>query len=398
MKIFMKKIIYMVLVLLVTNISAQELSGYLSLENRVFPENGLYNNQKHFAFSFSAKPELYYEIPNTSQSIIFTPFLRVDNIDENRTHFDIRELYWQTYTENLEIRIGIRQVFWGVTESSHLVDIINQSDLVEDLDGELKLGQPMVNLAWVNDWGTLDFFILPYFRERTFTGVDGRLRFPIEIDDGATLFENSDKEKHIDFAIRYVHTIGYVDLGLSYFRGTGREPMFAVSSEGNEMKMIPEYDIINQIGTDLQLTTEGWLWKLESIIRERNDNSFFAVTAGFEYTFSNINDTGLDVGVIAEYLFDDRDQQRFAPNPFDNHTFLGTRFAFNDIQSTELLAGIVFSNEGKGGFINVEGSRRFGDNFKLNLKLRGFINPSTDAFFYNFRKDGYSQLELEWYF
>ena len=34
----------------------------------------------------------------------------------------------------------------------------------------------MVRLALIRDWGTLTFFALPYFRERTFRGEKGRLR------------------------------------------------------------------------------------------------------------------------------------------------------------------------------------------------------------------------------
>ncbi len=73
-----------------------------------------------------------------------------------------------------ETRVGVRRVFWGVTEFQHLVDIINQSDSVEDIDNEDKLGQPMINLSLVKDWGIVDFFVLPYFRERTFAGAEGR--------------------------------------------------------------------------------------------------------------------------------------------------------------------------------------------------------------------------------
>ncbi|MDD7885073.1 hypothetical protein [Flavivirga sp. 57AJ16] len=38
-----------------------------------------------------------------------------------------------------------------MTESNHLVDIINQTDAVETFDGEEKLGQPMVQLSWGTD-------------------------------------------------------------------------------------------------------------------------------------------------------------------------------------------------------------------------------------------------------
>ena len=75
-----------------------------------------------------------------------------------------------------ELRLGIGKVFWGVTESRHLVDTINQSDGVEDIDGEAKLAQPMATLSWIRDWGVVELLVLPYFRERTFAGVEGRPR------------------------------------------------------------------------------------------------------------------------------------------------------------------------------------------------------------------------------
>ena len=93
--------------------------------------------------------------------------------DGERTHFDVRELYWETFGETWDLRIGIARVFWGVVETQHLVDIINQTDTVENSDGEDKLGQPMINLSLVRDWGTVDLFVLPGFRERTFRGVSG---------------------------------------------------------------------------------------------------------------------------------------------------------------------------------------------------------------------------------
>ena len=92
--------------------------------------------------------------------LYFSPFLRLDQVDENRTHWDIRELYWLYFSRVWEIRVGVRTVFWGVTELQHLVDVINQTDLVENIDGEQKLGQPMVNLALIHDWGTVELFIL----------------------------------------------------------------------------------------------------------------------------------------------------------------------------------------------------------------------------------------------
>lgn len=89
----------------------------------------------------------------------------------------------------------MRKEFWGVAEARHLVDIINQTDEVENFDREDKLGQPMINLALINNWGTLDFFLLTGFRDRTFPGREGRLRTFPEIDVGEERYEKHGFEK-----------------------------------------------------------------------------------------------------------------------------------------------------------------------------------------------------------
>ncbi len=58
--------------------------------------------------------------------------------------------------EEWEILAGLNKVFWGVAESRHQV---------EDIDEEDKLGQPMLNLTTLRDWGTVSLFILPGFSE-----------------------------------------------------------------------------------------------------------------------------------------------------------------------------------------------------------------------------------------
>ena len=121
--------------------------------------------------------------------------------------------------------IGASQVFWGVTESRHLVDIVNQLDFVEDIGfDQERLGQPMVNLNLFGDWGELSLFYLPYFRERTFPSNNARLRGPLTIDTGATTFESNLKQWRPDFAAHYSNSWGRTDLGLSFFHGTSREP------------------------------------------------------------------------------------------------------------------------------------------------------------------------------
>jgi hypothetical protein len=380
-------------------LAAQEITGFVAAEARVFPQSPLDEQQAGTGLSLVAKPEFYIDWAGGSQSLLFVPFYRWDQNDKNRTHWDIRELFWLTYGDWWELAAGFRQIFWGVTESQHLVDIINQTDFVENIDGEQKLGQPMIHLALINDLGIFEFFVLTGFRERNFPSMAGRLRFPVQIDTDRATFQSSQDEKHIDLAGRYSQAIGPIDLGLTYFYGTSRDPRFFVDfSNPQEPVFTPHYDLIHQAGLDVQYTAGSWLWKLEAITRSSQQFQLYATTSGFEYTFSNISSSGIDLGIISEYLYNAGDRFFFPFNPFSNHLFVGTRLAFNDVQSTDILAGGIVNSQNGTAFLTVEASRRFGDAWKLNLELRGFGQVSNADYFYVFRRDTHVRVELARFF
>lgn len=377
---------------------AHDFSGFIAGEVRYFPDSPLYADQfSNVDVSLSFQPEYTHSWDDGYQTFAFVPFVRVDKQDEERTHFDIRELTWVKAAQDWELRLGVRKVFWGVTESQHLVDIINQTDLVENMDGEDKLGQPMANFAWIQEWGTLDFFLLPYFRERTFPGKEGRLYPGIPIDTDNPLYQSGAKEKHVDWAVRWSRPIDNWDIGISHFSGTGRDPdLLPRVNQAGQLVLQPYYKQINQTGVDIQMTQEEWLWKLELISRKMPEDRFTAFTGGFEYTFVGIFDSDADIGVIGEYLHDDRGKN--ATTPFDNDLMMGLRLTLNDVQSTELLAGVVVDLDKQGQFYNLEASRRLGNDWKLSLEARAYGDLDEAETVYPLRNDNYIQLELAWYF
>jgi hypothetical protein len=394
----LKKLIFFSTVLCLSlDAQAGEWSGYVAGELRYFPQSPLWVDQyEDVNFALSAQPEFHHEWDDGYQTFSFVPFVRLDQHDSERSHFDIRELTWLKAAENWELRVGIRKLFWGVTESQHLVDIINQSDLVEHPDTEEKLGQPMVNLALIRDWGTVDFFILPGFRERTFPGREGRLfGGGIPIDTDQSRYESGAKEKHVDWAVRWEHMLGNWDVGLSHFSGTSREPRLLPGTDGRVV-LIPYYEQIDQTGLDLQFTQEDMLWKMEMISRKDQEGRFTALTGGFEYTFVGVFETDADLGVLTEYLFDDRHDN--ATTPFEDDLMLGMRLALNDVQSSELLAGAVFDLDSSARFYLVEASRRLGESWKLSLETYIYSNIPIDDLAYGFRNEDFVQLELAWYF
>ena len=376
--------------------TAHEVSGYVAVQGRFFPHPPLDPEQESKDGSIAAQPEYYHEWENGS-SFTFVPFARLDSADSERTHFDIRELNYLYLADAWELRVGIGKVFWGTTEFVHLVDIINQTDGVESTDGEEKLGQPMVHLSIPRDWGVLDLFVLPYFRERTFPGRNGRPRLAAVVDTDNARYESSDAEHHTDFAARYSHTIGDWDFGIYNFNGTGREPTLIPSLDSaGRPALIPFYEQINQTGLDLQLVAGQWLWKLEAIYRTGQSEDFFAGTGGFEYTLVGIAETSMDLGVIVEGAYDERGSR--ATTYFENDVMFGLRLTLNDAASSELLAGFSRDFEGSSSALSLEASRRFGDNWLLSLEVRTFLDLPEDDLFYSLRDDGFIQLELAYYF
>ncbi|WP_223786832.1 hypothetical protein [Marinicella meishanensis] len=367
----------------------------IGLETRGFFADPLLSIQDHeFNASVSVLPAWQWRSADRKHRFNAAIFMRWDQQDDERSHLDVRELYWSYSDRAWTTTVGINKVFWGVTESVHLVDVINQTDLVEDLDQEDKLGQPMLQISRQQNWGRLDLFVLPHFRERTFPGAKGRFGFGVPISDEA-LYESSAEQSHTDVALRYSHYFGDLDVGLYGFVGTNREPLLLPSDDGSQWQ--PYYQQMNQLGVDLQYTTDAWLWKLEAIFRDTETDQFWAAVGGFEYTFYQINDGAADLGVLLEYQFDDRDLTS-APTLADNDLFLAARWALNDAKDSSVLGGFSHDLDTGSTFINIEAETRLTDHLTADLRVRLFTNtdPADPAFV--FSRNDYVQLGLNWFF
>ncbi len=374
-----------------------DVSGSVELQARAFWHDPQWVGQDDQALQGSVVSitEFRWRNEEGDQRASLIPYLRWDATDDERSLTDLREAYWAFEGDDYEVLVGANTVFWGVTESLHLVDIINQTDFAGDIDGEDKLGQPMVSLMLQRDWGEISAFVMPYFRERTFAGVDGRFRPPVPVDTDNALYESSRDESHVDFALRYSHYIGDVDIGLHAFSGTSREPRFVPAADGQSL--LPVYDQIDQFGVDVQYTREAWLWKLEAIARDGVTHSFAAAVGGFEYTMYQVSDSSADVGMLLEYQYDGRNE--FEPVTIaDNDVFVGTRLALNDIQNTAILAGFSYDVDTGETFINIEAERRFGDNWFGELRVRAFSGAKPGDTTYWLQKDDYVQLNIARYF
>ncbi|MEL6451676.1 MAG: hypothetical protein AAFQ19_10470 [Pseudomonadota bacterium] len=363
---------------------AQDLrfSPEIAVELTGFPDDPAFDNQfQGFAGALIATGALSWRNDRRDLQMVFEPYLRYNSRDDERSYADLRRGFLRYFGNGWDVTVGADRVFWGVVESVNVVDVINQRDGLENADLDEKLGQPMLRFATQTDIGSFDIFYMPYFRERAFPGVESRLRLPFPVDDSAATYERGGAETAGDFALRYANRFGGFDVGLSYFYGTARQPRLDFNATRGVFE--PLYQRQEQFGLDVQFTSDAWLLKLEAAQVDIGGDSFLAAVGGFEYTFFDVAGSGRDVGIIAEYLYDGRDQTQSPATPFDDDIFLGTRITWNDVEDTELLAGAIIDVDTGGTQFSAEFQRRIGDNNLLEIELRGVDvsgDPILDAF------------------
>lgn len=343
-----------------------EWGGETGFEFRHFKDPGEFG-QEQFATSLRFQGEYHAAWNEDADSFTFLPFLRLDQQDDERTHADIREALWIHVGDSWELRTGVTRVFWGRTEFNHLVDVINQLDLVDG--DEEKLGQPLLNLSLVHDWGIFDFYFLMGFRERTYPGEEGRLRTPLLVDTDNAQYLGSASKDSMDFAFRWQRPLtDELEMALSLFSGVDREPTFSFNFDFTDPMLVPYYSNKTQVGIELEYIYEGWAVKFEGIDVTSVIEDYNAATLGVEYSFYSLFESNIDMTLITEYMWDSREE--LAPGFLEHDVGLGARFSFNDEFDTTLLGGFLWDPKTNEKVVSVEGERRFFSDFKVKLLAR----------------------------
>lgn len=158
------------------------------------------------------------------------------------------------------------------------------------------------------------------------------------------------------------------------------------------------YQQIDQTGLAVQATVAAWLWKLELVsVKEHAHGRNSAAVGGFEYSVFSIGGTNADLGLIAEYQFDDRAGSRQPVSR--NGLAVGFRWAFNDIDSSEILwiaAAWIWITAT--AFYSLDANRRITDNWNIEAEVRVFSGAEAGTVEYDPRNYDYPQVEARRYF
>lgn len=376
------------------------LSGEVAFETRAYFERPAYVNQDSQSLIPSVRLETRYvaEIPRLGNArLTLLPRLRWDALNHH-SGADLLEANLLWVGQDWDFVAGIDRRFWGVTESRNPVDILNQIDWVDGPDSQGRLGQPMLNLNRLWAQSQLGVFILPRFLPRDFGKTGARLQGPFAIDSRPQ-YASSRGADHIDYALRYRHTLGPADLGISYFDGTRRDPRFRPRIDPATAAVIltPYYEQITQWGLDLQIVRGPWHWKLEAITQDGEEGRYQAAVGGFEYAWPGFAGSRIDLGLLAEYLYDGDPGTMPAP-VFNDDLFLGLRLTFNDTRDSRLLLGTVVDRKHRSSALGIEGQRRLGQQWRLDLDSRLLFNVAEEDPLNFVARDSYIKLRLGYFF
>ncbi|MEM7379985.1 MAG: hypothetical protein AAF361_02165, partial [Bacteroidota bacterium] len=105
----------------------------------------------------------------------------------------------------------------------------------------------------------------------------------------------------------------------------------------------------------------------------------------------------LDIGLLGEYLYDERDE--LALTALQNDIFFGSRIAFNDTQDTSILLGGIADLDGSSKIFSLEASRRFGSTWTAEIEARIFSDiEDNELILSNFRDDSFLRISISKYF
>lgn len=266
--------------------------------------------------------------------------------------FDIRELLLTRKWPGGSVAAGLGREFWGTTESRHLVNVLNPSDLRFASDGLTKLGQPMLAFSQRQAGILWKAYLLPCYRQqaqarttRQYGSADG---------GGQPVFLPL-RCGQLDRAARAELNTGALDLGLAWFSGRARQPQ----GQHNQ----PTYPDLQRWSIDGQLTLASWLWKLEAIRERAPAGIRHAHVTGFEYTFAQLA-TSADVGILYENL-----HESACPVSTCAHV-VGVRIGLNDTATSQLLVTRLVEKKGGRSSYLLKAGRRLSDHASIRIEAQ----------------------------
>ena len=199
------------------------------------------------------------------------PLVFVDNLEQEKDSpaAEIRELYYDIYTDNMDIRLGKQFVVWGVLEGMRLTDEINPMDfreliLLDLLDYRIPLWTAKVD--YYSEEATWQFLWIPDLKFNKPAPPGSEWELLQNVPD--TTRPDSSKLRNTELGIRYTKEILGTEVGLSYLYTWDDFPVvFRTSKIAStvEPTFFPTYTRLNMYGLTFVSPVGGNILKGEFV-------------------------------------------------------------------------------------------------------------------------------------
>ena len=309
-----------------------EQRGDITIEASWYPRTAKHTGQEDSFLHLEAQPEIL--VYGDTAEAQLQP--RIGGGTSGAGQIDFREAHVSGRLGEMDYLVGSTILFWGKVESYNPVDIVNSRDFSRGLMRSEKRGAPMARVSWPLGPGQLDLMAID-FVENEYPALSARERPGLRITE-STSYSGGAKRDDMAKAIRWSGYFGDIDLGLSWFQGTGHSPRLLPQADG---RLKPDYSRITQAGLDIQYLRGDTALKAEIIHRKGQYDrlgtarSYRAGVFGVEHNLYDITSDGRDLVLLAEYARDSR--KDLSHSGFQNDLTLGARWVWNDVEDTQVL-------------------------------------------------------------
>ena len=367
--------------------------GEITAEASWYPQGAAHAGQKNSFVHTEVRPELV--IYGDVAEALIQP--RISGGTAGEGTIDFREANVTTRLGDADILIGSTILFWGKVESYNPVDVVNAKDFNRGVMRSEKRGAPMLRLSWPAGTGQLSLLAID-FTKNIYPGVASRERPALPIAKDAS-YSGGAKREDIANAVRWSGYFGDIDLGISWFRGTGLAPRLLPQADGT---LKPDYSRITQTGLDVQYLWADSALKVELVRRSGQYDrlgtarSYQAGVVGIEHNLFGVMDSGHDIVLIGEYAGDSR--MELTHSGFQNDLTVGTRWLWNDTEDTEILGLLTHDLENGAQTATVSIDRRINDQLTFEASARGTSRYANDPNSTAFQKDSAVNMALTYWF
>ncbi|MGD8122880.1 hypothetical protein [Vibrio sp. TRT 2004] len=372
---------------------AAEIEGSIEYQFQHFISAPSYSSQENSAEN-SVRVQLDLSEHWGDISLDSEILVQVNIPDSDRNYADIQKLVISKNLDTGVALIGIDQVYWSVTETRSLTNIVNQVDARNSIYEDEYLGQPLVGFRKFGEAYAAEVYWLPLSRERYFPSPESRLRLATIVSNDAN-FESSKEKHHQDWAARYLHYLGDSEVAISYFQGTQRRPIMEPEVAHNGIILTPFYPLLKQWGFTGLHVTENTIYKIEAVHRSTDLDSYVSGDIGIENN-TPIPYTEADVDFFVEYLWDERADK--ANTPYQNDLSLSTRLNLNDMQSSEVRFSWVKDLTESTSLYRLQFNRRLFDSLSIDLDATWIDGEYPTDPLRSMKNDDYIRLSVAYSF